>query len=562
MKKRYYLFIITFVAAVIFGILPAFISRVTNEKNHNGFETALEFNGLCELSESEEQLENALEEYKKSGITLGAVSEEDNLFDIKKLEALKEAELDLALIVYGGEKPSDYSKKLDSLVKEYDVRYIVLKESKTEKETALPIGEVIRNNNITLVVSENENQLSNEMPLGYDEIIKSADGRIMRGFETYENPYKNIKEGEYNLYENELLYYQMLNSARDRNTEFLLINQIENENTTFEENTAFTCRAVRKIVKWMEDAGYVQGKTPNLSEYNISRRVVNGSVALLGIMMAFAILLMLGIKTKEIFDYAVYVISVGALLVSFVMPEKLLLLYPTAFAIVSSCFGITFAVFTANKLKDKFGFFMLGVIVFAVSGAVMSFSAAVMSASLSGADYYLNNKIFSGVAVSLIIPVAYTGFMMLYTDKPKIKTFKELSFSHYAIMGLLLLAAMVYLIRSGNSKISLAETVIRNNLAEFTKARPRTKEVLLGWPCLAGFVYLIKTDSNKLIKWLFAMGGGMLFASVTNTFCHVFADVSVSYLRTVNGFVFAIPVIAAVILIGKVVGYGRAYKKN
>ena len=45
----------------------------------------------------------------------------------------------------------------------------------------------------------------------------------------------------------------------------------------------------------------------------------------------------------------------------------------------------------------------------------------------------------------------------------------------------------------------------------------------------------MKHHDIKLIQWVLAIGASILAASVTNTFCHVFADASVMYMRVVNG---------------------------
>ncbi|MDO5479031.1 MAG: DUF5693 family protein, partial [Clostridia bacterium] len=93
-----------------------------------------------------------------------------------------------------------------------------------------------------------------------------------------------------------------------------------------------------------------------------------------------------------------------------------------------------------------------------------------------------------------------------------------------------------YILRSGNvNTISALETAMRNAITAAFPARPRTKEFLIGYPCLVLFFYYVKHYNIKLIQWGLAIGASILAASVTNTFCHVFADVSVMYMRVVNG---------------------------
>jgi len=117
-------------------------------------------------------------------------------------------------------------------------------------------------------------------------------------------------------------------------------------------------------------------------------------------------------------------------------------------------------------------------------------------------------------------------------------------------LGLLaVLMIGLYVLRSGNSQISGAEITLRNALTEWTGARPRTKEFLLGWPVFAAFVYLFAKKADAVWCWLFATGSSVLFASVSNTFCHVFADFTLSLSRTVNGLIFSLPICLLLILI-------------
>ena len=128
--------------------------------------------------------------------------------------------------------------------------------------------------------------------------------------------------------------------------------------------------------------------------------------------------------------------------------------------------------------------------------------------------------------------------------------------------------AAIYLIRSGNvTSISPLEELMRNSIAEVMSARPRTKEFLIGWPSLILFLYYIKNSNITLLKWGFAVGSSILFASVINSFCHVFTSAEIIYTRVFNGVlvgavvsVFAIIVNAIIVkLVRKVI---KEYNKE
>ena len=169
-------------------------------------------------------------------------------------------------------------------------------------------------------------------------------------------------------------------------------------------------------------------------------------------------------------------------------------------------------------------------------------------------SHYLNIYIFRGVSLTLLLPIAYAIVLMYSQAEQKafrISALKEnwlrlksrLLPWHILIVLAVLFVLAIYILRSGNMKISGLENRIRNLISEVSLARPRTKEFLIGWPALAIFAYYIHSDKSKLLTWAFAAGSSILFASVMNTFCHVFTDMTTSVLRTVNGLVFSVPFI-------------------
>ena len=104
------------------------------------------------------------------------------------------------------------------------------------------------------------------------------------------------------------------------------------------------------------------------------------------------------------------------------------------------------------------------------------------------------------------------------------------------IGGFIGIIGMYYIIRSGNvNKISSLEQTMRTAITNAFPARPRTKEFLIGYPSLVLFVYYMRNSNIKLVQWFFAIGSSILSASVMNSFCHVFTDLTVIYSRVLNG---------------------------
>ena len=198
----------------------------------------------------------------------------------------------------------------------------------------------------------------------------------------------------------------------------------------------------------------------------------------------------------------------------------------------------------------------------------------MLASMLSGIEYYVNNLIFRGIKLSLFFPVLFSVvayyFMFLKNDEKtilqEIVTVANAKISVYwlVIFGVFALAGAVYIIRSGNvNEISSLESWMRHTITEIFAARPRTKEFLIGYPCLALFVYYIKNTDVKVVSFIAGVGSSILAASATNTFCHVFTDLTTIYMRVVNGLVIGLIVCAAVsvanIIIVKICKYLRKY---
>jgi len=550
MKKRYILFALTAFIAFVVCIVPAIKTRIINEQNHRGFAVALE--ATYKLRD------DYIDIYKNAGVDTIIFDEEKDKFNSELISFYKDKGFNIALRIYlGGIKDDNYQEYLNELVKENDIRYIVLRKNKKSDTFIAPIENVIKENNIVLVVNENMNQLSNEMPKGYESYIKASQGRVMRAYETLKNPAGTVKNGnEIKDYGN-LIYHHMINSVRDRNTEFMFVNQLENPSLNEEDAVNQTAYAIKKYNSWVQKIGYTKHKTPDLSNYKTDPYRIGASAALIACLMLMIISEIILKKRNKIFEYTMYFISLLAFAVTFIMPVSVVRLYSTAFALVASCFCFCISLYITDLVCRKKGFLVSLISVFATDIIVLFICASIMAALLSGTDYYLNNLIFKGVKITLVFPLLFAiivSYIYIFDAKNHIgiadikSGFKKIKPQHIVIVLFAAVFAGIYIMRSGNSQISSFENNIRNFIAEISNARPRTKEFLIGYPFLALFVYYTKYPHSKLIKWITLVFTSILFASVINTFCHVFTDFSISLLRTVNGFIFSVPFVALLLL--------------
>ncbi len=471
-------------------------------------------------------------------------------------------------------KTDAYLEEMDRLIKKYNVKYLSIKDDDRHPENEQDammhiegISKLIKDNDMTLVVTENTDQLSNQRPIGYNKIFAENSDKVVRAYETYD-----MQDDPTNYM---FRYHQHLNSTIDRNLKFITITMIDAPKKNFAEQTELTIKATQKYIDKVKELGYnIADVTVDYSDYKGNVTYTSAiSAAILVLMLLLIIRLLLG-KTMEKISVCGYIIAFLAILLTYFIPQSLVYLYPTACAAILPCFAITVLFAFVKSNKDKVNTFTLTVSGIAVILICLCAGAIMIASMLSGIDYYVNNLIFRGIKLSLFFPVLFSivayYFMFIKNDEKTIiqelvaVANAKISVYWLVIFGVFALAGAVYIIRSGNvNEISSVESWMRHTITEVFAARPRTKEFLIGYPCLALFVYYIKNTDIKVVSFITGVGSSILAASVTNTFCHVFTDLTTIYMRVVNGLVIGLIVCAVVavanLIIVKICKYLRKY---
>ncbi|NLN88394.1 MAG: hypothetical protein GX133_12525, partial [Syntrophomonadaceae bacterium] len=182
--------------------------------------------------------------------------------------------------------------------------------------------------------------------------------------------------------------------------------------------------------------------------------------------------------------------------------------------------------------------------------------------SLADIRYIMNVLIFSGVKLSFLTPlllflVNYVGVMVGFGNfKDKAVRFL-LAKPNYLVLVLLVVggaAGYYYIGRSGNAMVSVSglELRLREVLESIFLARPRFKELLIGYPALMVMIYWYKKYRQDLILLVLGLGVMMGSISMINSFCHVFTAVMVSANRTLAGMLTGLLVGAGVLLAIKI----------
>ncbi len=488
-------------------------------------------------------------------------------FDEEKLQYAKDNGCEIILsMMLGAYSDTAYVDEVERIVKEYDIKYINLKKNTKDqmsdvyaKKNYTAFCNLIEENGLYLVLTEEQTQLSNQKPIGYDKLIKSAQGRVIRGYETIDVDSMNTGATVYDKRS-----HQIINSVVDRNIRVVVINQLINGTDTIGERSVKTNLATKAAVEKLNEIGYNTSSYDTVyGDYTPPRTLTSMAAMIIMILMGLTCIEWFFSKRFPKLEILAAVVAVLSIPFTYVAPESIVLLYPTLFAVIAPCFAITAVMVYVRNMRDKLKPWPFAISSVAVTLAVLLLCATVQTALLAGLDYYLNSLIFRGIKISLIVPIAYStvAYGMIFGDPEeklfaKIKKVMNADVKVYWMMVAVVLgaAAAVYLVRSGNvEKISGIETFMRNAITEIMPARPRTKEFLIGWPCLMLFLYYVKNTNCTVLRWCFATGSSILFASIINSFCHVFTSAEVIYTRVFNGFIVGMAVSVAALIVNHII---------
>lgn len=227
--------------------------------------------------------------------------------------------------------------------------------------------------------------------------------------------------------------------------------------------------------------------------------------------------------------------------------------------------------------------YTLGISVLTILAAFCG--SLLATSALSQLSYMIEMDLYRGVKIMQLIPIGLfiLAYLLVYAyeetgardavlahvgprgEKGRVKRFNAyfaqvmktpmqlgwfVAIVVIAVAAIFLLLVFVYYIyRTGNSTTTPeTELAFRNFLENTLIARPRTKEMLIGWPMLMLFIWSLRRGM-KFLPMVFGMGMSIGLVSVVNTFLHIRTPFLLSLLRTGWGILFGLLIgLAAVVI--------------
>ena len=194
-----------------------------------------------------------------------------------------------------------------------------------------------------------------------------------------------------------------------------------------------------------------------------------------------------------------------------------------------------------------------------VGSLITVLGGVYIGAVLGSWKYILVLQVFRGVKLSqaavYLFAIVLLGWMLLEFQKGRRPNDllhsidRRLLVRVISVMVILIGAGMIYLMRGGDGMlgVSTLENRFRAALENWILYRPRTKEFMIAWPAVS-LAFCFAARKDRLFTWLFGALGGIGFASIANTFCHIRAHFLVSAARTALGLVLGL-LIGSVLMI-------------
>lgn len=182
---------------------------------------------------------------------------------------------------------------------------------------------------------------------------------------------------------------------------------------------------------------------------------------------------------------------------------------------------------------------------YAMAICITMIGVVIVTVLLNGNGFITGFALFRGVKLVYIVPILAVAFIVLKrylfqrSESNSLIKFLHTPVTYWQLLLFALIAVigLYYLSRTGNGgSVSGVELSIRQALEDLLYTRPRTKEVLIGFPAFITALYAIGNEK----KWgrVLLIPASIGFLSMTNTFTHFHIPLSISVLREFYGALF------------------------
>lgn len=431
-----------------------------------------------------------------------------------------------------------YLDEYEQIIKDYNVKNIIFDgmEVSGSPDHLQAMENLVRKYHLIVGITETSVQLKYIPQKGLDELMETTGYSVNRVYSSTNDEFvDNVDER----------YYRWVRGVIDRGIRILYVVPFKDTKVSYAENLDNTLEMVDKFQETIAAKGFaIDQSLPPLSGENpgsFHRFMVSLSL-LLGGMLYFIYLFKPG-RRLIIILLALGTLACAAL--NLLLNADFSKVYALTAAVLYPSFSSLLLLIYLRQNQDRpFPLQLLASL--AIILGINMLGAYTVVTSLADIRYIMNVEVFSGVKVAFIAPLLL--FMVNYfcclpeSGKLTDNILKNLNKQpSYLILILIMVGGLglyYYLGRSGHTagvEVSSLEIRLREVLESIFLARPRFKEIIIGYPALFAMVYLYQKYKQEAILLVLGLGVVMGSISMVNSFCHVFTSVMISVNRTLGG---------------------------
>lgn len=437
------------------------------------------------------------------------------------------------------------------IIEDYNIRYVVINgEVSGAPDNIEKMAKLVNDNDLIIGLIEMPVQLGFLEQKGLKTLIEDTDYPVNRVYSTRNDEYlKNVDER----------YYRWVRGVIDRGIRIIHVVPFQNDKLSYSENLEDTVEVIGRFNATIQTKGYsinnpinvLSAKTPNAVH-----QLMVGLSLLLGFILYLAYLFKINRR------YLLALLGVGFLGIAGLtigLAADFSKLYALAAAILyPSLSSLLLLIYIRDNYEHGF-FRQVFTSLFIILG-INAIGMFTIVTSLADIRFIMNIEYFRGVKLAFLLPLLLfiLNYLAVFSaDEGLVKYLakyfsKKPNYFILMLLGIGVIAVYYYIGRSGHTagvSVSSLELRLREVLESIFTARPRFKEILIGYPSLLVLVYLYRKYRQELIALVFGLGVMMGSISMVNSFAHVFTAVTISFNRTVAGLITGL-IIAVLVLIG------------
>lgn len=461
-------------------------------------------------------------------------------FEEPVLDALTEQGFNIVLMP-GQNRGSntDYLEEYRHIVEKYGVEIIIFDGNYVPgyPDHLEALQELVADEDLTLGIFETSVQLGYMEQKGLDEIMKANGYPINRVYSTRNDEFlDDVNER----------YYRWVRAVVDRGIRIMYVVPFNDQKLSFAENLDETTQKLSDFHETISSKGFVlaDNTAPLSSQMPGTFHWIMIALSLwLGAFLYLIYLLKMSARLKYIIAGMGAVLAV---LVGLAAGGALDKVYALAAAILYPTLASLVWIIYLRDHREEHGTLRQIITSLAILLGINLLGAYTIVSSLADIRYIMNVELFRGVKLAFLLPLLMFGvnYLVVFSGEEGVVKYtagwlrRSPSYLALGLIFVAVLALYYYVGRSGHTggvAVSALELRLREVLETIFMARPRFKEILIGYPAILALVYLYRRYPFKELVLILGLGAMMGTISIVNSFSHVFTAVTISASRTLAG---------------------------